>query len=232
MSELYFVRHGQASFGADNYDKLSPLGYKQSYLLGQYFKNKKMTFDRVITGDLIRHHETALGICEGLGRNNTNFEVLPDLNEFDFKAIVHAYLLQFPDQKPNSINDTKAYFRLLKKSVLAWQQGKLTKSLQAKSVESWIEFDHRVGRAITFIHQSSIEQKGLLKQRILVICSGGSKAMAMKHILSLQDEKVMLLNLQIMNTSISRFICSAEQIILNNFNHVPHLIDENDITYS
>ena len=56
MSELYLVRHGQASFGADNYDKLSPLGHKQSYVLGQYFKNKKIAFDRIITGDLVMHH--------------------------------------------------------------------------------------------------------------------------------------------------------------------------------
>ncbi len=30
MSELYLVRHAQASFGAANYDQLSDLGHQQS----------------------------------------------------------------------------------------------------------------------------------------------------------------------------------------------------------
>ena len=30
MSEIYFVRHGQASLGARNYDQLSPLGWEQA----------------------------------------------------------------------------------------------------------------------------------------------------------------------------------------------------------
>lgn len=238
MSELYLVRHGQASFGSDNYDKLSPLGHKQSYLLGNYFKSQNVDFDRIITGDLVRHHETALGICDGLGREKTNFEVLPELNEFAFHQIVQAYLVQFPDQTPQKKDNSKVYFRLLKRSVLAWQNGDLT----TEHGESWVEFKSRVGRAMAFIHQSSIEseqssnlnneQEKKKKQRILVVCSGGSKAMAMKHILSLDDEKVMLLNLQIMNTSISRFICSSEQILLSNFNHTPHLSNEKHITYS
>ncbi len=238
MSELYLVRHGQASFGADNYDKLSPLGHKQSYLLGSYFKNQNMDFDRIITGDLVRHHETALGICDGLGGKKTNFEVLPELNEFDFYRLVQAYLVQFPEQKPKSKQDIKAYMRLLKKSVLAWQKGELTTA----HGESWAEFKSRVGKAMAFIHQSSIENEQSLnpnneqekkkKQRILVVCSGGSKAMAMKHVLSLNDEKVMLLNLQIMNTAISRFICTSEQILLTNFNHTPHLTNDGHITYS
>lgn len=238
MSELYLVRHGQASFGSDNYDKLSPLGHKQSYLLGSYFKSQNMGFDRIITGDLVRHHETALGICDGLEREKTNFEVLPELNEFDFYRLVQVYLVQFPEQKPKSKQDIKAYMRLLKKSVLAWQKGELTTA----HGESWAEFKSRVGKAMAFIHQSSIEseqspnlnneQEKKKKQRILVVCSGGSKAMAMKHVLSLDDEKVMSLNLQIMNTSISRFICSSEQILLSNFNHTPHLNNEKHITYS
>jgi len=30
MSEIYFVRHGQASFGSEDYDRLSPLGVRQA----------------------------------------------------------------------------------------------------------------------------------------------------------------------------------------------------------
>ena len=37
MTTIYLIRHGQASFGAESYDKLSPNGELQAKLLGQYF---------------------------------------------------------------------------------------------------------------------------------------------------------------------------------------------------
>jgi len=37
MAELYLIRHGQASFGAEDYDQLSSLGKTQCELLGAFF---------------------------------------------------------------------------------------------------------------------------------------------------------------------------------------------------
>ena len=51
MGELVLVRHGQASFGAEDYDKLSPLGHQQSKWLGEYFKAHDLQFDAVWRGD-------------------------------------------------------------------------------------------------------------------------------------------------------------------------------------
>jgi broad specificity phosphatase PhoE len=65
MGTLYLVRHGQASFGSDDYDRLSELGARQCERLGEYFRAKGLRFDGVITGTLKRHvqsHE-ALGRC-------------------------------------------------------------------------------------------------------------------------------------------------------------------------
>ena len=67
MGTLYLVRHGQASFGADNYDLLSPLGRQQSVRLGEYFSYKGVHFDAVLTGTLNRQIQTLEGICEGMG---------------------------------------------------------------------------------------------------------------------------------------------------------------------
>ena len=39
MTTIYLIRHGQASFGAESYDKLSEKGELQAQRLGQYFKN-------------------------------------------------------------------------------------------------------------------------------------------------------------------------------------------------
>ena len=42
MSELYLVRHAQASFGAANYDQLSDLGHQQSRWLGDHLGMRGM----------------------------------------------------------------------------------------------------------------------------------------------------------------------------------------------
>jgi len=46
MSEIFLVRHAQASFGTDNYDELSDIGWQQSRLLGEYFfsRNGDLSF--------------------------------------------------------------------------------------------------------------------------------------------------------------------------------------------
>ena len=50
MGRLYFIRHGQASMGAKNYDALSELGMTQARLLGEYFKANEIRFDQIICG--------------------------------------------------------------------------------------------------------------------------------------------------------------------------------------
>ena len=67
MGTLYLVRHGQASFGAADYDQLSELGQRQSVRLGEYLANKGVTLDAVLTGTLRRHQQTYAGIAQGAG---------------------------------------------------------------------------------------------------------------------------------------------------------------------
>ncbi|MGK0529545.1 MAG: broad specificity phosphatase PhoE, partial [Alteromonadales bacterium] len=50
MTDIYLVRHGQASFGKANYDKLSELGGQQAIWLGDYFKHRNVEFDAVFSG--------------------------------------------------------------------------------------------------------------------------------------------------------------------------------------
>ena len=87
MGTLYLVRHGQASFGAEDYDQLSALGRRQSVRLGEYFRGKGLVFDAVLTGTLRRHVQTWEGIAEGLGLAP---QTLPwaGLNEYDSAALI------------------------------------------------------------------------------------------------------------------------------------------------
>ena len=73
MGQLYLVRHGQASLGADDYDQLSPRGREQGLRLGEYWRNKveaagtpsATPFDAVLIGTLKRHRQTWEDVSTG-----------------------------------------------------------------------------------------------------------------------------------------------------------------------
>jgi len=59
VGSIYLIRHGQASFGADDYDVLSPLGVRQATLTGQHLVDLGLRFDRCLSGELQRQQDTA-----------------------------------------------------------------------------------------------------------------------------------------------------------------------------
>jgi broad specificity phosphatase PhoE len=62
MGAIYLVRHGQAAFGTDDYDRLTEIGYTQARLLGGFFAVRRVRCDAIYTGTLRRHTETVRGI--------------------------------------------------------------------------------------------------------------------------------------------------------------------------
>ena len=91
MGVLLLVRHGQASFGADDYDVLSETGWEQSRLLGAWLAERKVVPDVIWRGDMRRHRETAEGMVSG-GGWDTAIEVDPGWNEFDHLGVVATYV--------------------------------------------------------------------------------------------------------------------------------------------
>lgn len=67
MGVLYLVRHGQASFGTDDYDRLSDAGHRQARITGAHLAAQDVVPTRIIHGSMLRQRQTAAGILEGLG---------------------------------------------------------------------------------------------------------------------------------------------------------------------
>ena len=59
MSKILLVRHGQASFGAADYDNLSPTGHEQSRVLGEALAARGLTADVVVAGEMRRSARAA-----------------------------------------------------------------------------------------------------------------------------------------------------------------------------
>lgn len=221
MSEIYFVRHGQASLGAKNYDQLSDLGWQQARWLGEHFRDQELNFDRFIVGDMRRHRETLQGIGEGMGLD-LEPDVDPRLNEFHFFPVLRLYQKVYqPDSPP--LKSAADFFGMLRVVMEAWIAGELDEVLAREdeqngtTTESWAQFNQRVVAALT-----EVQAPGA-KDKVLIVSSGGPKSLAMRHALTLSDDATIELMMQIRNTSTTRLLSSPERLSLQAFNVLSHM---------
>jgi broad specificity phosphatase PhoE len=210
MTELVLVRHAQASFGADDYDRLSELGWRQSRWLGEYFAERGATFDSVLRGSLRRHAETLAGIAQGLGRDLDAGEDAR-LNEYDSHALLHAHLKPMPRSA-----DRREHFRILREAMYAWTDGTLEATPAGHPLEPFTEFRSRVLGALADLRAGRAK-------RVLVVSSGGPISTILAEVLGMPQRGVVDLNLQTRNTGITELQAGARRIQCISFNNVPHL---------
>ncbi len=224
MPTLYLVRHGQASFGAADYDNLSDLGAKQSLALGQYFKSKEMRFDAAFMGSLKRHAQTYASIAQGLGSSELA-RTRPGLNEYDSDAVVHA-IHPAPLSQEKSPENYRKHFRLLRDGLAAWMAG----SVQPKGMPAYPDF---VSGITDVLDEVRVEFGGKEDARILICSSGGPISTAVGHILGTSPQTTIELNLRIRNSSVTEFAFNPKRYMLVTYNTLPHLEDKPDwVTYA
>jgi broad specificity phosphatase PhoE len=221
VGELVLVRHGQASFNDDNYDRLSVLGERQARILGRFFASRDIEFSEAVCGDMVRHSDTLEAVLQSTDQARPPIRsVHAGLNEYDFRTLVTRYVERQPEDDLvidflNNRSDTKAFYRLLRRVLHAWSLGRL-----AGSGETWAEFTGRVAAART-----ALETLAATGKRILVVASGGSISSIVGQTLGLSPDRIFDLNLQIYNTSISRLFVGRSRVSLASFNEIPHLTD-------
>jgi len=210
MGQLFLVRHGQASFGADDYDQLSHLGTRQSVQLGRYFAGKGITFDAVLSGTLRRHAQTLTGISEGLGRPLPAVQ-WPGLNEYNSDAVIAAIHPEPLERSPTRDNYRK-HFRLLRTGLLQWMLG----NTQPQGMPMWPIFGQQVLEVLDHVRQSPAE-------RVLLVSSGGPIACAIGHVLETPPEATVELNMRLRNTAVTEFAFNPKRHSLLTYNTLPHL---------
>lgn len=211
MGTLYLVRHGQASFGADDYDQLSPRGREQAVRLGEHWREHGVAFDAVITGTLRRHTQTLEGIAKGL---QTTPEVLqvPGLNEYDSHALIAAIHPQ-PLPKPDTPELYRHHFRLLCDALAQWMAGVIS----PQGMPTWNEFSAGVRAALDHVRQHHVGHN------VLLVSSGGPISTAVGQVLGTAPEVTIALNMRIRNSAVTEFSISPKRLMLQTFNTLPHL---------
>jgi len=213
MGTLYLVRHGQASFGADNYDQLSPLGVQQCRQLGRYWAARGRRFARVITGTLQRQVQSYDALADGLGLRQPVLQ-LPGLNEYDSHAVIAAIHPE-PLPRPSTPEAYKAHFRILRDGLAAWMAGRT----QPVGMPSYADFTAGIDDALARVRA---EPDG----DVLVVSSGGPISTTVARVLGAPAETGIALNLRIRNSAVTEFAFNPRQLALLTFNTLPHLDSE------
>ncbi|MFT3779185.1 MAG: histidine phosphatase family protein [Ottowia sp.] len=213
MGTLYLVRHGQASFGADDYDNLSDLGRRQSVRLGQYLRQRfgaALRLDAVLTGTLRRQVQTWEGIAEGAGLDVPRLE-WPGLNEYDSHAVIHAI---HPEPLPRA--DTpelyRAHFRILRQGLAAWMRG----DTAPRGMPSYRDFVRGVTSALDHVRTQHAGN-------VLLVSSGGPISTAVGHLLGTSPDTTIELNLRYRNSAITELAFNPKRHALVSYNTLPHL---------
>ena len=213
MPTLYLVRHGQASFGAANYDQLSPLGQQQCLQLGRWFKARGRRFAAVFTGTLQRQVQSQAAMAAGLGAEHLpeQFEQLPGLNEYDSAAVIAALQPQ-PLAKPDTPALYRAHFQLLRQALVAWMAGQT----QPVGMPSYAAYVAGVRDALDRV-------RAIPDGDVLMVSSGGPISTAVAQVLGTAPEMSIELNLRIRNSAVTEFVFNAKRHSLLSFNTLPHL---------
>jgi broad specificity phosphatase PhoE len=210
MGNLYLVRHGQASFGAADYDQLSTLGTRQCHALGLWFAQRGIVFEAVLHGTLRRHLQSLAGITEGYGALPAAL-AWPGLNEYDSEALirtVHAGPLSAPDTP----EVYRAHFRLLREALARWMAGETA----PEGMPSWVDFVAGVTSALDHVRANC-------DGPVLLVSSGGPIATAVGQVLRAPNDTIVELNMRIRNSAYAEFAFSPRRHTLVGFNHAPHL---------
>jgi len=214
VSRILLVRHGQASFGAADYDDLSPTGHEQSRVLGAALAARGVVPDLLVAGEMRRHGQTAAGVLDGASWA-ADVEVDAGWNEFD-----HLQVLAVHDQ-PSTVegeSEKAAFQRWFEEATQRWTAGRHAESYD----ESFGAFTARVGAALDRL-ADTLPRSGTA----VVLTSGGPVAWAAAALLAGTDaartDLWLRLNPVSINTGTSTIVRGSRGTTLVTFNAADHL---------
>lgn len=231
MTTIYLIRHGQASFGAESYDQLSPNGELQAKLLGQYFDQILKETPYVVAGSMQRHQQTAqLALAECFPE--AKIQTDNAWNEFNHQQVFAKYEPRFNEphllkQDVAKEENPRAYLaKIFEGAIERWTGG----DYHHEYDESWPHFKNRVETAL----QNLCNELAKTKPRYAVVfTSGGVISVAAGKLLELNANRTFALNWAIANTSMTtlRLVGNEAQLLSLNEHHFIKAEDSKLLTW-
>ncbi|MBS44625.1 MAG: phosphoglycerate mutase [Nocardioides sp.] len=139
MGVLLLVRHGQASFGSDDYDVLSDTGWEQGRALGRAFAAAGVVPTAIVRGSMRRHRETLEAVAETAGWSlDGSGEDLEPAVDAGWDEFDHVGLVGSDPRAAEVMGDRKAFQALFEDVTDRWMRGELD------GPEPWSTFVSRV----------------------------------------------------------------------------------------
>lgn len=215
MATIYLIRHGQASFGAEDYDRLSPLGQRQAQVVGEYLRDHGIAFDAVFSGDLSRQRETAR-LAAASHAADVPHHIDPRFNEIQNDEQVKYLIPEVVKTNPGvqalvdkGLSSSKDYQKVIDAVFNHW----VSPDCDEPRIQSWNDYSGSVRQAV----QDLIEQQGG-GRTVGIFTSGGTIATIVAQVLGLSGEHTYKFYEPIFNCSISQLFYSSSRVSLSYFN--------------
>ncbi|WP_265444424.1 histidine phosphatase family protein [Flexivirga meconopsidis] len=210
MGVIYLVRHGQASFGADDYDVLADRGHEQARITGAALAARGVRPDRLISGGLRRQRDTMAALADAAGWQ-LPAQVDPRWDEFDHTAVLDDFLAA--EGRANDFEDPKEFHRAYLEAVAAWTAGTAT------AQETFAQFEARCTAALEAASGDGTA---------VVVSSGGVIGLLAAQLFGGDATRWAQLNTVVVNASISKVLSSRRGLTALTFNEHGHL--EHDLS--
>ena len=222
MGVILLVRHGQASWGAADYDNLSDEGHEQARLTGLALATRGVTPARVVAGGMRRHRQTAEAAVGAAGWT-VDTDIDAGWNEFD-----HVQMLEVhgaPEGGPGGSDGGK----LTRQQFDAWFDAATERWTSGQYDEDYDEpfftFTSRVEAALR--RTASGLGSG---EAAVVFTSGGPISWVAATLLGGGIDMWMRVNPVTINASVAKVVVGARGTTLVSLNDHSHL-EPDHVTY-
>src|SRR5215472_9312239 len=218
MGTIYLIRHAQASFGSADYDRLSEVGFTQAKVLGRALATRRPRMDRIVSGTMRRHEETARGCLEAMGAP-AQWESESDWNEYNNENVLRVFDPRYgdraimPAELAASSDPRRRFQEIFAASMGRWVSGRH----DAEYAESWPSFRARVHGALARLNASLAKSQGAL-----VFTSGGPIAAVCCDLLNLSGQDALSVNSKLANASVTKLLCNGKTVHLSTLNEHAH----------
>lgn len=212
MSRIYLVRHGQAPFGTDDYDRLTATGVTQCEQLARHWRAIGRQIDCLYSGTLRRQRDSAAAFARGFGEPGgivLEPRALAGFEEYDHRALLDAH---DPGGHRADSQHPRDFHRRLMGALMAWTGGSIA------GIEPYDVFRQRCATALAAL----LAATGRGRTAVL-FASAGSVVAAMQGALGVGDRDAVRLKLTFYNTGVSCLLWDGETITIESLNTVSHL---------
>lgn len=210
MPVVLLARHGQASFGAVDYDQLSDLGRRQAQLLGVELRRRGLRDPLVVSGSLRRQRDTA-AIAAAVATPAAPVRVDPRWDEYDHLALLERFPSAADQQPPTSSREVQ---RRLDRALLAWTG----ETGPADRAGGWEAF--RDGSRTALAELVADLGRG---RDAVVFTSGGVVAALCAGLLDAGGATVVALNRVAVNGGLTQLLAGSTGVSVSSFNEHGYL---------